>query len=240
MPVFAAWTRAEEIDGHFDDRKDRQGGALYRRGAGAVTRTWSNTSRSNSMNPFLSRRASNPSAVLAHYDTQLAFVHIRARWAVQRHHSVTVGVLSRRCRRYLERRRSSVYVACMRILVLRRLLIFLTGLGFLVGAGAQAMPSARLMASALAGAGQTVMGVDCARMAMNGDATLAPMKQVPCKGISLDCATQLGCICSPSLPAPPAALGSPIAYGRLAYWPLPAAAHAGLSIEPNLFPPIAV
>jgi hypothetical protein len=123
--------------------------------------------------------------------------------------------------------------------ILRRLLIFLTGLAFLVGVGAQAVPSARLMAPTLAGAGQTMMGVDCARMAMNGDATFAPMKQVPCKRISLDCATRLGCICSPALPAPPAGLGFPIAYGRLAYWPPPAAAHAGLSIEPNLFPPIA-
>ena len=127
----------------------------------------------------------------------------------------------------------------MRLLVLRRLLIFLTGLAFLVGAGAQALPSARLMAPALAGAGQTVMGEDCARMAMNGDATLAPMKQVPCKRISLGCTTQLGCICSPALPAPPAALGFPIAHGRLAYWASPAAAHDGLSIKPNLFPPIA-
>ncbi len=73
---------------------------------------------------------------------------------------------------------------------------------------------------------------------MNGDATFAPMKQVPCKRVSLDCATQLGCICPPTLPNPPAGLGFPIAYGRLAYWPPPAAAHAGLSIEPNLFPPI--
>ncbi|MGH6847872.1 MAG: hypothetical protein ACREC0_10660 [Methylocella sp.] len=127
----------------------------------------------------------------------------------------------------------------MWILMLRRFLIFLTGLAFLVGAGAQALPSARLMAPALAGAGQTVMGVDCLRMAMNGDATPAPMKQVPCKGISLDCATQLGCISSPALPAPSTALGFPIAYGRLAYWAPLAAAHDGLSIKPNLFPPIA-
>ena len=139
---------------------------------------------------------------------------------------------------YLERRRRTVYVAAMRILFLRRLLIVLTGLAFLVGAGAQAMPSARLMAPALAGAGQTVMGVDCATMAMNGDATLAPMKQVPCKGISLDCAKQLGCISLPALPALSTALGLPTDYARVAYWP-PATSRAGLSIKPGLSPPIA-
>jgi hypothetical protein len=141
--------------------------------------------------------------------------------------------------RYLERRWSSAYVARMRVLVLRRLLIFLTGLAFLVGAGAQAMPSARFMEPTPAGAGQIVMGMDCATMAMNGDATLVPKKQAPCKGISLDCATQLGCILSPALPALSTALGFPIAYGRLSYWPHLTTALAGLSIKPNLHPPIA-
>jgi hypothetical protein len=78
----------------------------------------------------------------------------------------------------------------------------------------------------------------CATMTMHGNAELAPIKQAPCKRISLDCASQLGCICSPALPAPPPALASPVAWGRLSYWPHLADAHAGLSIEPNLFPPI--
>jgi hypothetical protein len=60
----------------------------------------------------------------------------------------------------------------MRILVFRKLLVFVTGLAFLVGAEAQAMPSARVEAPGLVDAGQAVMGVGCARMAMNGDATL--------------------------------------------------------------------
>src|ERR1700730_7775026 len=38
-------------------------------------------------------------------------------------------------------------------------------------------------------------------------------------------------------PAPSTALGSPTAYGRVAYWP-PLASRAGLSIKPDLFPPI--
>jgi hypothetical protein len=131
-----------------------------------------------------------------------------------------------------------MYVARMRILVLRKLLIFLTGLAFLVEAGAQATQSARSKAPAIVGAGQTVMGVDCARMAMNGDAPLAPMKQVPCKRISFGCSTQLGCICPSTLPAPPSGLASPVVWRRLSYWPHLAAAPAGLSTKPDLHPPI--
>jgi hypothetical protein len=86
----------------------------------------------------------------------------------------------------LERQLRTAYVANMRILVLRRLLIVLTGVAFLGGAAVQTMPSARLMASACEGATQTVTGDCCAKMAMKDHAMPAPMKQVPCKGISLD------------------------------------------------------
>ena len=126
-------------------------------------------------------------------------------------------------------------VAGMRILVLRRLLIVLTGLSFLIGAAVHAMPSA---ASACMDAAQTAIDDCCVKMAMKDHATPAPMKQMPCKGISLDCAKQVGCISSPALPAPSTALGSPTAYGRVEYWP-PLASRAGLSIKPDLFPPIA-
>jgi hypothetical protein len=124
----------------------------------------------------------------------------------------------------------------MRILVLRRLLIVLTGLAFLVGAAVQAMPPAEFMASPCMGAAKTATGDCCANMAMKDHP--APMKQVPCKGISVDCANQVGCISPPALPAPSTALGAPTGYGRVAYW-LPAVSEAGLSIKPGLFPPIA-
>jgi hypothetical protein len=124
----------------------------------------------------------------------------------------------------------------MRIMFLRRLLIVLTGLSFLFGAAVQAMPSARLMSSACVGAAKSATGDCCANMAMKDHP--GPMKQVPCKGISLDCASQPGCISSPALPAPANVLGSPTIYGRVAYW-LPATSRAGLSIKPDLFPPIA-
>jgi hypothetical protein len=62
-------------------------------------------------------------------------------------------------------------------------------------------------------AAQTAIDDCCAKMAMKDHATPAPMKQVPCKGISLDCANQVGCISSQALPAPSTALGSRTAYG---------------------------
>ena len=104
----------------------------------------------------------------------------------------------------------------MRILVFRRLLIDLTGLSFLMGAAVQAMPHA---ASACMDAAQGAIDDCCVKMAMKDHATPAPMKQVPCKGISLDCAKEFGCISTPALPAPSTALGSPTVYGRVAYWP---------------------
>lgn len=126
----------------------------------------------------------------------------------------------------------------MRILVLRRLLMVLTGLAFLVGAAVQAMPPAEFMASACMGAANTATGDCCAKMAMQDHAMPAPMKQMPCKGISPDCTKAFGCISSPALPAPSIALGTPTVYGRVAYWP-PATSRAGLSLKPALFPPIA-
>jgi hypothetical protein len=123
----------------------------------------------------------------------------------------------------------------MRILVPRRLLIILTGLAFLVGAAVQAMPPAEFMAVCM-GAADTATGDCCANMAMKNHP--APMKPVPCKGISLDCAKEIGCISSLALPAPSTALGPLTVYGRVAYWP-PATSGAGLSIKPDLFPPIA-
>jgi hypothetical protein len=82
-----------------------------------------------------------------------------------------------------------------------------TGLSFLIGATAHAM----LPAAACMGAAQPAIDDCCVKMAMKDHATPAPMKQVPCKGISLDCAKQMDCISLPALPAPSTALRSPTA-----------------------------
>jgi hypothetical protein len=123
----------------------------------------------------------------------------------------------------------------MCFIAIRKLVMLLTSLAFLVGVEAQAMPSARLMGLPVASAGHTIMGEDCATMAVSG----GPMKQEPCKRIASDCATLLGCICSPALPPPPTALASPVAWELLSYWPRLAATPAELSIKPDLHPPIA-
>jgi hypothetical protein len=124
-------------------------------------------------------------------------------------------------------------------MVLRRLLIILTGLSFLVGVAVQAMPSPRLMESACGDAAQIVTGDCCANIAMQDHAAPAPMNQVPCKGISLDCANQLGCISSQALPAPSTALQSSTGYGPRVYWSI-LTSRAGLTLKPDLVPPIAL
>ena len=118
----------------------------------------------------------------------------------------------------------------MRVVALRKLLILLTSLVFIIGSGVQAKASASLRSHARGE--HTVMHHGCATMKEH-----APMKQGPCKRISFDCAAQ--CICPSALPAPPAALASPVAWRLMSYWPRLAAAPAELSIKPDLHPPIA-
>ena len=125
----------------------------------------------------------------------------------------------------------------MRVIALRKLLILVTSLAFLVGSGAQVMSAARLMALTPGTAGHAIMNDDCATMTEHGNAAHAPMKQEPCKRISFNCATQR--ICPSALPAPPATLASPVAWRFLSYWPHLAAGLAELSIKPDLHPPIA-
>ena len=62
----------------------------------------------------------------------------------------------------------------MRILVLRQLLIVLTGVAFIFGATVQAMPPAEFMAPACMDAAQTATGDCCAKMAMEDHARQSP------------------------------------------------------------------
>jgi hypothetical protein len=122
----------------------------------------------------------------------------------------------------------------MRAVSFRQLLILVVGFGFLVGVEAQTIPSAKLMALSHASAKHTEMMADCATLA---GAVSSEQKKGPCKRISFGCATQ--CICPSALPAPPAALTSPIAWRLMSYWPRLASALAEISIKPDLHPPIA-
>lgn len=126
----------------------------------------------------------------------------------------------------------------MGVVALRKLLVLLTGLVFLLGSGAWGVPAERAMASAFPSSGQAATSEDCATMARGGGRVSVPMDQ-PCECISLDCATQLGCICSPAMPAESTAIASPFSWQRLFYWPDVATMPVTLSIKPNLDPPIA-
>jgi hypothetical protein len=127
----------------------------------------------------------------------------------------------------------------MQLATLRKLLILLTSLAFIIGVEAQAMASISLIGLSHASAEHVVMRDGCATMKAHDSVGLATMEHEPCKRVSFDCATQLGCICPTALPVPPTALWSPVAWGRFSYWPRLAIPLAGLSIKPTLHPPIA-
>jgi len=77
-------------------------------------------------------------------------------------------------------------------MVLRRLLI-VPDRPFLPRRGRRSRDAVHAFdGSGLRGCRAIVTGDCCAKMAMKAHAMPAPMKQVPCKGISLDCANQFG------------------------------------------------
>jgi hypothetical protein len=120
---------------------------------------------------------------------------------------------------------------------LRRLVVVLSVLAFVSGMTIQAIPSAQAV-----GVSATKEGAPadpkCPRMAMehHSDSTPGPL---PCKGSMLDCVKQMGCIGSPNLPSRCDEVQTPASYTEVAYWS-PTQALPGLSIEPDLFPPVAV
>ena len=60
---------------------------------------------------------------------------------------------------------------------------------------------------------------------------------MPCKGITLNCLSDLGCIFMISLPAPQLTIASDLAWSPVVYGS-PSNAAAGRSIAPDLGPPI--
>src|SRR5260370_30112859 len=132
----------------------------------------------------------------------------------------------------LEDRLASVYFLSGMVVVLRRLALVVTGVAFLIGATVQAMPlSASSAISSLKASG------DCAHMAVAEQATASPAK-APCNAVTIDCIKAMGCIGSPTIPTRPDQLSRLIQYSPVAYCSSPCA-RTGLSIEPDLLPPIA-
>jgi hypothetical protein len=60
---------------------------------------------------------------------------------------------------------------------------------------------------------------------------------VPCKAVTLNCLSDLGCIFMLSLPAPQLTIATDLAWSPVVYG-LPSNAAAGRSIAPDLGPPI--
>jgi hypothetical protein len=122
----------------------------------------------------------------------------------------------------------------MLAMFLRRFVLVLTGLAFIGGATVQAMPPSDAMRIAVVQPAMSPDG-DCGSMKM--DAQPAPSKTTPCKTVELDCVKSMGCIGSPTIPGRSDGLAAPVQYARVAYWST-LSSRAGLSIEPDLFPPI--
>lgn len=116
--------------------------------------------------------------------------------------------------------------------VFNRLMAILTGFAFIIAMSVQAAPPAQTLHLATPG---TKADMPCPRMTADRGDPSAP-RQMPCKGIMLDCVKQMGCVGSPNLPSRSAELRTPVSYSRVTYW-LPAEESAGLSIAPDLLPP---
>src|SRR5260370_5525849 len=121
----------------------------------------------------------------------------------------------------------------MVVAVLRRVMLVLSGFAFLIGATVQAMP---LSVSSASSSLKAPLG-DCAHIAMAEQATPSPAK-APCNAVTIDCIKAMGCIGSPTIPTRSDQLSRLIQYSPVAYWSSPCA-RTGLSIEPDLLPPIA-
>ena len=119
------------------------------------------------------------------------------------------------------------------VLVLRNLLVVLALVGLFGQSTVRAMPM-QTLEPALAGA---TSADPCAEMeAMAAVAGEAPAEK-PCKSMSGECISKMGCALTVSLPIRGAPAIAPVLYGTVAYDAVDEA-HPGLSVTPELFPPI--
>lgn len=114
----------------------------------------------------------------------------------------------------------------------KRLITIVTALAFIFAMSVQAAPSAE----ALGLTPPTAADEHCPRMAVEHPERGIPNPK-PCKGIMLDCVTQMGCIGSPSL-ARTAETQVAVSETAVLYWS-PSQAPSRFYFEPELFPPIA-
>ncbi len=102
----------------------------------------------------------------------------------------------------------------------------------------------RILMILLAGAffGATTLQVSLGATAASPEMTMPDQDNgdgnpVPCKGITLNCLSDLGCIFMISLPAPQLTIASDLAWSPVVYGS-PSNASAGHSMAPDLGPPI--
>jgi hypothetical protein len=124
----------------------------------------------------------------------------------------------------------------MLVRLLRRAVALLTALAFLGGATVQAMPPSHPLSAPGLDTGAAL--ADCGHMAMPPAQPAGSTKPMPCDPVTPDCLKAMGCIGFPSLPTPAGHVPEPVEYGRVAYSSAPMLGD-GLTIEPNLLPPIA-
>ncbi len=124
--------------------------------------------------------------------------------------------------------------------VFDRLVAVLTAIAFIAAMSVQAIPSAEALGLSTAMASDMSSGMadeHCPRMAVEHPERRVPTP-MPCKGIMPDCVKQMGCIGSPSVPSRSAEMQRRVFYTKVIYWSL-TEERTGLSVEPDLFPPIA-
>mgnify|MGYP000273470758 CR=1 FL=1 len=78
---------------------------------------------------------------------------------------------------------------------------------------------------------------DMAGMSMTMDMSDSGTMPVPCKGKIPNCYSSMGCIFLVAIPPAYTPTATQLAWSRVAY-PSVASSHAGLSLEPDLGPPI--
>jgi hypothetical protein len=117
-------------------------------------------------------------------------------------------------------------------ILLHRLAIALTILAFVGGMTLQLMP----LKAAFAARGTAPAPSDCSHMGMSPQ-DAGDDHAVPCKGMDPECVKQMGCLGTPSMPLRLGAEFVRLAYGKVVYW-TPATFRAGVSVKPDLLPPI--
>ncbi len=122
--------------------------------------------------------------------------------------------------------------------ILRSLVIALVVLGMSASAMAYAMPKAMDQTLMASGPGQDA-GAPCGMMgAMHGNVGKAGKSEMPCNTITPDCVKMMVCLQTAALPEHGRLEGGPVTFVAVTYR-VSASLRTGLTLEPELSPPLA-